>query len=86
MRVGVGGTKTRQSLVASSVSLTGVGGRKQCGLVDVRVWRLKLARPGPSPVAATPTAGPTCCSARDHSVLLALVWMLGRGSEGLIRE
>ena len=70
-----GGGNKDWSLAASLVTLTGLSVRMQCDVVDVRVWTPKLARPGPSPAAATPTSGPTRCSGRDQWVSPALIWM-----------
>lgn len=46
---------------------------------DIRVWRLKLAGAGPSPVVAVPAVGATCCCGRDHRIPPAVVWMPGQG-------
>lgn len=58
----------------------GVTEKMQCGPGDSRP---DLARPGPSPVAATPMARPASCSGRDRWRPPALVWTPGTGSEGL---
>lgn len=71
----------------------GVSGRciQACGHARLG---LQLARPGPSPGAATPVAGPASCSGGDHCIPPTWGWVTGEdlitewlvGRRGVIRD